>query len=234
MRSPVVAPPDLLTDPNIEEISPGAALHRVHLARLAGGDFNPCLGAQTRFAPIVDRQGVCVPSLYAGQTLESAIFETVFHDVPMVLAAVDGEGRAVDEGGAVRAFLSVPLSSVMVRAHSVLEVRRPLRMAALRGPDLLRWGVRREEVVLAPAAHYAETALWARKIHHDFPAVDGLVWTSNQCDPASAYVFFGDRVSSGEPSGDLRLVATRRAAGSDDLLEDIRTAGARAGILLAM
>ena len=50
--------------------------------------FNPGVDAAgalrnpTRFAPIRDRKGRVVPYLYGGSSLDCAIFETVFHNVP--------------------------------------------------------------------------------------------------------------------------------------------------------
>jgi hypothetical protein len=44
--------------------------------------YAACQGSRTRLAPIHDPPGTCVPTIYAAETLEAAVFETVFHDVP--------------------------------------------------------------------------------------------------------------------------------------------------------
>jgi hypothetical protein len=57
-----------------------------------------------------------------------------------------------------------------------------------------------------------------------------LVWTSNQCDPDSAYLFFGGRVVD----TDFTVTISREGASNLDLLADVHTAGMRAGITLTL
>ena len=78
-------PPVDLDAPNVVELAPGELVHRVHSPTRAGNAFNPCQGGVARFAPIHNDAGCCIPSLYAGDTVESAIYETVFHDVPLTV-----------------------------------------------------------------------------------------------------------------------------------------------------
>ena len=69
---------------------------------------------------------------------------------------------------------------------------------------------------------------WAQAIHSQFTDVDGLVWTSNQCDLATAYVLFGDRVCE----EDIKVVAVRQ--GSDaSFLHDVREAASRVGTVIS-
>lgn len=206
-------PPAALAGPNIVTLPAGALVERVHDRRYGAAQFNPCKGAPTRFAPIRDAHGECVPSLYAAGTVEAAIHETVFHDVPV------GAGRA-----------TVPAGLVRTRAHSGLEVLRGLRLASLRAPDLRRWRVSRNSLIGAPPRLYPETASWAAAIHQRFPEVEGLVWTSSRCDPESAWLFFGDR--SGPE--DFRVAATRDGRGDASFLADVREAGRRCGIGIAV
>ena len=166
----------------------GALLERIHDRNYRPNEFNPCNGAPMRFAPIQDLQGDCVPSLYAGDTLESAIYETIFHDIP-------AEARRK----------TVPRTLVEGRAHGRLEVLRDLKLASLRGPDLTKWRISRDSLTMTSPKLCPETARWAEAIHHQFPEVEGLIWTSNQCDPDTAYLFFGDRVAS----TDFRVVRVR-------------------------
>ena len=204
----VPSPPELLNSPNIVELERGELLHRVHDRAFAGDDFNPCRGGPTRFAPIRDQEGRCIPSLHAGTTLESAIYETIFHDVP------PSANRK-----------TVPRGMVESCSHSTLLMRRSLRLASLRAPDLMRWGVRRDVLIGSLPAQYARTALWAKAIHDQFGDVHGLIWTSNLCDPEGALLLFGDRVSA----TDL-LVAGVRAGTDGSFLGDVRTAGRRGAI----
>ncbi len=210
--APVPLPPYPLPDPNAFLLAAGEVLHRVHARTLAGNAFNPCLGGRTRFAPIRDATGTCVPSLYAGGTVESAIYETVFHDVPL------SAGRK-----------TVPRGSVERRKHSTLLVRRDLRLASLRAPDLMKWGVRREHLIGSLPTQYSRTARWAEAIHDQFDDVDGLLWTSNLCDPDAAVLLFGDRVAA----GDIQVVAVREGT-DESFLRDVREAGERGGIRIAL
>lgn len=210
MSRVVPAPPDQLRQPNTSVLRAGSILHRVHLTAFGGAAFNPCRGRPTRFAPIHDGNGACVPSLYAGSTVDAAIFETIFHDVP-----------------ATALFKTVPRQDVTARSHSVLETTRDVILASLRAPDLKKWSLERAQLVAAPASHYSETALWAQAIHHRFPSVEGLVWTSNQCDPDTAVLFFGDRAPDA-----LRVVSTRHGGRDPSFIADVRATGSRADIVI--
>ncbi|MDE0442209.1 MAG: RES family NAD+ phosphorylase [Gammaproteobacteria bacterium] len=127
---------------------------------------NPCQGGATKFAPIHDALGACVPTLYAAETVQAAIYETILHDVPL---------------GA--AFKSVPHDAVESRQHSTLVVRRTLHLASLRAPDLMKWGLTPATLIGSMPTQYPYTARWAKALHDQFAQVDGLVWTSNLCDP---------------------------------------------------
>lgn len=204
-------PPEPLPEPNVVPLKAGEVLHRVHARELGGNAFNPCQGGRTRFAPIRDINGRCVPSLYAGSTLDSAVFETIFHDIPLSAG-----------------LKTVPREAVEKCRHSTLLAGRVLQLASLRGPDLLKWGVRREELIGCLPTQYGRTALWAQAIHAQFDHVDGMVWTSNLCDPDSAVLLFGDRVAA----EDIQVVSVRE--GTDgSFLGDVRNSGMRAGIRIS-
>ena len=176
------------------------------------GQFNPCRVGPTRFAPIRDGAGRCIPSLYAGSTVDSAIHETVFHDVPP---------------SAKRK--TVPKSAIDRCSHSTLLVRRPLQLASLRAPDLMRLGVDRETLIGSLPTQYGRTALWAKAIHDRSDDVDGMIWTSNLCDPDAALLLFGDRIVP----ADL-LVAGIRAGSDGSFLDDVRRAGQRSDIWITL
>ena len=206
-------PPDAPALPNTVALPAGAPVERVHDRRYGAAEFNPCKGSPTRFAPIRDADGNCVPSLYAAGSVEAAIHETIFHDVPA------GAGRA-----------TVPAGLVRGRAHGRLVLQRDVRLASLRAPDLRRWRIARQSPIGAPPRLYPDTARWAAAIHRAFPDVEGLVWTSQRCDPDSAYLFFGDRVAP----ADFRIAATRDGRGDASFLADVREAGRRCGIAIAV
>ena len=206
-------PQATLAEPNLVTLEAGAHVHRVHDRNYGANAFNPCKGSPTRFAPVYDAADECVPSLYAADTLEAAIHETIFHDVPVTAKRK-----------------TVPRTLVQSRAHARLEVLRELRLASLRGPDLRRWRIGRNSLLAASPKLYPETARWASAIHHRFPDVEGLLWTSNQCDPDTAYLFFGDRV---KPE-DFRIRNARDGLYDTTFLADVRQVGRRCGVTITV
>ena len=188
-------------------------MERVHDRTRGGARFNPCHGAPTRFAPICDAEGDCVPSLYGADTLEAAIYETIFHDVPTTARRK-----------------TVPKTVVQSRTHSRLKVLRDLQLVSLRAPDLRRWRVSRNALIATSPSSYKDTARWAAAIHHQFREAEGLLWTSNQCDPDTAFLFFGDRTAP----EDFDVVETRDGMADVSFLSDVRMAGQRSGISIAV
>ena len=206
-------PPARIADPAILTLAAGTLLERVHDRNHAANSFNPCQGAPTRFAPVYDAKGDCVPSLYAAGTLEAAIHETIFHDVPVTARRK-----------------TVPRTLVHSRAHGRLQILRDLRLASLRGPDLRRWRISRNSLIGTSAKLYRDTARWAAAIHHQFRDVDGLLWTSNPCDPDTACLFFGDRVAP----RDFDILEARDGMVDESFLSDVRLAGRRSGIIITV
>ena len=189
----------------------GRKLYRIYDERFAPDSFNPCLGRPTRFAPISSK-GTCIPSMYGASTFECAVFETIFHDVP-----------------AKAKVKVVPMSDITGRAYAELKLTRSLRLGTLFTPELKSLGLTRAQLIDVTAKWYPNTARWAEAIHEQYHDLDGLVWTSRQCDPNVAYLFYGDRV---HPS-DLAVVPTPISIGhSATLLKSIRAFGLRAGITI--
>jgi hypothetical protein len=155
----------------------------MHETAFAPESFNPGvdgagrLRKPTRFAPIRDAKGKVVPYLYGGSTLDCAIFETVFHDVP-----VDAADKFVD------------LDDFAQRGHGELIASRDLKLVDLTSEGLHRLKVPKGELIASPARDYLDTALWAQALHRQFPDVDGLLWMSRQRDRDHALVLFGDRL----------------------------------------
>src|SRR4051794_1998059 len=85
MPSRVPDPPDdLAARVNIITWISGRRLVRCFNSALHGPEeFNPGLGQGGRFHFFEDDHGTTVPILYAADSFESAIAETIFHDVPL-------------------------------------------------------------------------------------------------------------------------------------------------------
>lgn len=213
MRVAVPDPPRPFPAFNTGRLAAGTTLVRFHAAAFAGDAPNPCRGGPTRFAPIYDPAGGCIPSLYAAATLECAAFESVFHDVPHT-----------------DADKFVPLQKILSRAVSRLELQVDLMLANLFEPDLNRIMLTRADLIDTPASTYRRTARWAEAIHRADAEVAGLAWTSRRCDTGPAYLFFADRL----PEGAFAILDRTEVGASADLLEEVRAIGARAGITLSI
>ena len=189
----------------------GTELHRTHASKFRSAEFNPCRGQPMRFSPIVGGDGLCVPSLYAASTREAAAFETIFHDI---------DARA--------AFKSVRQDVVEARSVSRIANRRTLRLAPLFTPDLKAWGLARHDLIDTPKSAYGRTVAWAAALHRAEPDIEGLIWTSRQCDPDLAVLLFGDRVAD----SDFDVMERRDIAADAALLLELRGFGRRAGIVI--
>lgn len=165
-------PPPTPFKPAVDTLAKGHRLYRVFTNTRAPTDFNRGVGRATRFGffgrPVV-------PIMYAADTEDAAVAETLLHDIP-------------EEGG------NLPWDNYSVKALAVLELNCDLRLAALYGMKLRQHGVGPEDVTSSPASTYPDTVRWAKAAHGY--GVDGMVWMSRLCNDAKAYVFFGDRCAS--------------------------------------
>ncbi len=202
-------PPSPFPPINVHLVPAGTVLHRTHARGLRPAQFNPCLGQPTRFAPLRDANGACIPGLYAATSREAAAFETIFHDI---------EPDA--------AFKTVRLDVVAARSVSRVAPRRALRLAGLFAPDLKAWGLRRTDLIETPKSTYDQTVVWAGAIHKADGSLDGLIWTSRQCDPEQCVVLFGDRIDEAA----FEEIERREVARDAALLLELRGYGRRAGI----
>ena len=206
-------PPSPITNPQFTVLPPDTALHRVHRTTFRAAEFNPGRGGQTRFAPFSYGTGTPVPSLYASATLPAAIHEAIFHDIP-----------------ANARIKTLRLNEVYIRTHSELRTNRDLRLVELRNVTLGKWGISRRELITSSPALYGQTVLWAAAIHRDIPDADGLVWTSNQCDPDDACLFFGNRVYE----SDFAAVRSRDGGTDKSFVKYVRDEGRLRGIALTI
>lgn len=156
-------------EPAVTTLPAGQLLYRVLSSTRTATDFNPGVGARTRFGffgnPVV-------PIMYAADTEQAAIAETLLHDIPA-------------DGGVL------PYDQYAGKALVRLEVSRALRLAVLHGTGLRRLKVTAQDVTASPASTYGATVAWAQAAHAI--GLDGLVWMSRMCNDAKAYAFFGDR-----------------------------------------
>lgn len=207
----VPAPPSPFPSINTQTIAKGTILHRTHGSSFRPAQFNPGLGQPTRFAPFTDAVGACVPTLYAATSREAAAFESIFHDIEPTAR-----------------FKTIRLDVVELRSVSRISPNRDLLVAGLFAPDLKAWGLSRGELIETPKSTYDRTVLWAQAIHHARPDIDGLIWTSRQCDPDQCMILFEDRVGE----ADFKVQDSVEVGADAGLLLELRGFGQRAGITI--
>lgn len=199
-------PSNKLPNPNYYSLMAGVRLHRVHSHKYLGNNFNVRKDVEGRFNPIFDSNGDVVPVLYATNSFDSAVCETIFHDVSSTLREK-----------IVRKFL------VINRNHSILKPSQDLSLVSLRNQDLKKWGISRNELISSSPETYCRTVKWAQEIYSQFDTAQGLVWTSNQCDPDSAYMFFGDRI----PKNCFEVVEVRKGENDKVFFKEVTEIGKR-------
>lgn len=151
----------------------GHLIYRVLSAHRRATDFNPGVGAATRFGFFGDP---VVPIMYAADTEDAAIAETLLHDIPQRGGVLPYDQYA---------------GKVLVR----LRITKRIHVGVLHGNELRRLKVTAAELTSSPASSYPSTVRWAEAAHE--AGLDGLVWMSRQCNDTKAFVFLGDRCDGG-------------------------------------
>ncbi|MDG9757829.1 RES family NAD+ phosphorylase [Pseudomonas chengduensis] len=170
-------------------------LHRVHSEDYEGDEFNPGLKGNARFSPIRNAEGDPIPTLYAADTFEAALMESVFHDVPHAPGFKQLDKRKL-EG----------------QEHSTVQTTQDLKLADLSSKPLRKLGVTRKQLIDTEKDQYTKTREWAEAIHAQDSDIQGLYWVSRQDDSARAVMLFGDRI----PEGVLQQVGDARSLLKDE------------------
>ena len=170
----------------LTELPKGQVLHRVHQEQYRADQFNPGVRGNARFSPIQDDQGQPIPTLYGGTTMDCALMETVFHDVPHTAG-----------------FKTFDKSKLSGQVHSTVEVVQPVKVVDLASVPLRKLGITRKQLIDTEKDQYPATRKWAEALHRQYPDAQGLSWVSRQDDSARAVVLFGDRIpgSALKPQG---------------------------------
>lgn len=174
--------------PEVETLTSGSALYRVHGNGRGPVEFNGSGVGSSRFAffrslagPEPDA-GAIVPVLYAAETESSAVAETLLHDIPTA-------------GGVL------PFDEYASKVLNRIITTRPLRLAKFHGLGLRRLRIEASQLTDTERSEYHRTVLWAAAAHAhsgESGALDGISWMSKRCNSDRAYVFFGDRVAEGD------------------------------------
>jgi hypothetical protein len=156
-------------------------MHRVHDAKYSGNQFNPSASGNARFSPIRDTSGVLIPTLYAGTSLDCALMETIFHDLPYSSG-----------------FKPVSKRKIVGKVHSVVLPRIELTLIDLSTVALHKLGIDRVHLVDTTKAHYPRTRSWAEALYAQVPTAHGLSWTSRRHDREQAVLLFGVRLHASD------------------------------------
>lgn len=187
--TPTTPVPPAKLHATLTELPKGQVLHRVHQEQYRADQFNPGVRGNARFSPIQNDQGQPIPTLYGGTTMDCALMETVFHDVPHTAGF-----KTFDKG------------KLAGQVHSTVEVAQALRVVDLASVALRKLGVTRKQLIDAEKDQYPATRKWAEALHCQCPDAQGLSWVSRQDDSARAIMLFGDRIPNGalKPHGNSR------------------------------
>jgi hypothetical protein len=180
-RTAALPPPPKRLDATLIDWGGAREFHRVHDIAYGGTDFHTNLKGNARFSPILDDEGVIISTLYAGTTLDCALMETIFHDLPFKAG-----------------FKPVSKNKVVGKVHSVLVPTGDLRVIDLSTVALHKMGVKRTQLIDTTKAHYPATRRWAQALYKQFPDAQGLRWTSRQDDQAFAVMLFGPRLNASD------------------------------------
>ena len=202
--------PDRVRPARLHPIPSGTILYRNHHRAYPGARFNPCLGAPTRFAPLTDAEGACIPTLYAATSFDGAAYETVFRGTPSP-------------------FTAIPRQELDSRGVSRITPKKDLALVPLFTPELIALRIDPAQFFRPSAKAYPDCRSLARTAWHDNPAAHGLIWTSVRDSSAMAMILFGDRLSE----EDFDHLETREISTDASLLEELVASGSRAGFRIS-
>lgn len=150
------SPPDML-HATLTSLAQGEVLHRVHQSKYQADQFNLDAHGNARFSPIQDEHGKPIPTLYGGTTMECALMETVFHDVPHTAG-----------------FKSFDKDKLVEQLHSTVRVEQELQLVDLASVPLRKLGVTRKQLIDTEKDQYPATRKWAEAIHRQCPQAQRL------------------------------------------------------------
>lgn len=168
--------------PVLTTLPAGTVLFRVHQTVFPADSFNPVPSHRYygggRFDGTDDDP---YPYLYAGESVDVAVAETLLRDLPP------------DDAG----IRQLPLVRVRGRRISAVHITGDLPLVSLcSGTDL---GAVAQDPWLTTCdpPDYAQTRHWGHWIRSHAPTAAGYVWFSRREPGRLSYVLFGDRVPAG-------------------------------------
>lgn len=178
--SKLIAKPPAQIKVSFEILKSGSRIFRIHPPKYRADEFNPGFG-KARFSPIADTHGQQIPTIYGGTSIELALMETVFHDIPFT-----PDNKQYDTNNLEKAVLSELTNSA------------DLKLVKLSGPASRKLGITESDLIHSFADCYPQTRLWAEAIYAQHPDAQGLIWKSRQHTDHDVFMFFGHRVNSSD------------------------------------
>jgi hypothetical protein len=178
-------PPNPFT-PLTFTLNTGSTLSRVHNNVFGPTEFNPGPNGGARFSFF---GAPSVPVLYAAETDEAAVAETLLRAIP----AAGGD---------------LPRGHYEQAVMSKVVTRRDLKLASFLGTGLRALGVVATQLTDTPDTRYPQTRKWAEAAHA--AGFDGIAWMSKRNNGDRAYMLFGDRVRASDlrvEPGSARILA---------------------------
>jgi hypothetical protein len=182
--APCPAPPTgpLNPRPSIFELEAGTVVHRMWKPGASGRpgtDYNPGYGDPTRFAPIKRpigaKEGKRIGTIYTGETVDVAFYESLLRDLPVGPANVAAE-------------------DIYQYNYCKFSLGRKVKLASFFKASVRAWGITDQQLIQSIGRDaYLSTVEWAEKIYDDTD-LDGIVWMSRQDPTSKAYLFFEDRM----------------------------------------
>jgi len=177
-----IPPQEFGGTPVLAPIPGGTVLYRVHRKDFGAADFNSRLchryyGGGRFDATADDEYGF----LYAGESIEVAIAETLLRDV-----IFDGTGKCI-----------IPYEKYRGRRVSAIRTTGDLKVVSMLDRKALSSISQSTWLTTCPPSEYAQSRHWGHWIRSRTPGAAGYVWHSRQEPGGKAFVFFEDR--HGEP-----------------------------------
>lgn len=171
-------PPDYVDDPVLVPLAAGTILYRVHRKNFPADSFNPVPSHRYygggRFDATADD---AYSYLYAGETIDVAIAETLLRDF-----VFDSTGHYV-----------LPRTIYAGRRISAVRTVVDLELVGMRTRPQLSSFAQSPWITNCPPMEYAQTRHWGHWIRAKAPKAAGYVWNSRQEPSLGAFVLFGDR-----------------------------------------
>ncbi len=195
---------------NFHAIAARDCVFRCHQVGISGIAFNPGQGQPTRFSPLFSPKGESIPTLYAAESFDAAVYETIFRQEASHLFSVSSD-----------------IANTV--AVSRITVCRELLMVPLFTPELRRWNIEESELFSPCESIYKAARALATAIWRDNPRANGIKWCSRQDSTSNAYLLFGDRCND----GDLLVQQTQSVDSDEDFPQQLVEVAQRAGIDIA-